>query len=60
MKPVLALFCFMLSTVALFLQPTPNPQQFTTEITNTKLTEDISMFDQPVEYLDAPLEISIP
>lgn len=56
MKPILALLGFMLSTVALFLQPTPNPDNNLPTAPSTVIESPsfLESFDQPVEHFEEP------
>jgi len=51
MKPLIALLGFMLSTVVLFLQPTPNPEKSTDfELIQKENPGSLDTYDLPVEY----------
>jgi len=49
MKPLVALLGFMLSTFALFLQPTPNPENSNDSI-EMAAPKFLETYDEPVEF----------
>ncbi len=59
MKPVIAILAFMACILAVYHLPTPDPSLQLEKLYETSLSQKI-LFDQPVEFVESPLDISIP